>query len=94
MKSKVCVRCDLCINFTEFKFQKLAIARDKHGLTPLHAAVVHEQTEIIRHIAGHFSSVLNAPGMQFILSHEISKPQSVNLNNILLIIRHKTRFII
>ncbi|PAV76297.1 hypothetical protein WR25_16953 isoform C [Diploscapter pachys] len=59
MKSKVCFA--ICIHFMEFKFQKLAIARDRHGLTPLHAAVVHEQTEIIRHIAGHFSSVLNAP---------------------------------
>ncbi|GMT20603.1 hypothetical protein PFISCL1PPCAC_11900 [Pristionchus fissidentatus] len=41
--------------------KKLAIARDRHGCTPLHAAVVHEQTEILRYIASNFPSVLNAP---------------------------------
>ncbi|KAK6741808.1 hypothetical protein RB195_009591 [Necator americanus] len=41
--------------------KKLAIARDRFGCTPLHAAVVHEHTEIVRYIAGHFPSVLNAP---------------------------------
>ncbi|WKX99944.1 hypothetical protein Q1695_014649 [Nippostrongylus brasiliensis] len=41
--------------------KKLAIARDRFGCTPLHAAVVHEHTEIVRFIAGHFPSVLNAP---------------------------------
>uniref|UniRef100_A0A914RH65 Uncharacterized protein n=1 Tax=Parascaris equorum TaxID=6256 RepID=A0A914RH65_PAREQ len=41
--------------------KKLALARDRHGCTPLHTAVVFEQTEIIRYIAANFSSVLNAP---------------------------------
>ncbi|GMR43020.1 hypothetical protein PMAYCL1PPCAC_13215 [Pristionchus mayeri] len=41
--------------------KKLAIARDRHGCTPLHAAVVHEQTDILRYIASNFPSVLNAP---------------------------------
>ncbi|CAJ0942117.1 unnamed protein product, partial [Mesorhabditis belari] len=41
--------------------KKLAIARDRFGCTPLHAAVVHEHTDIVRFIAGHFPSVLNAP---------------------------------
>ncbi|VDK57088.1 unnamed protein product [Anisakis simplex] len=41
--------------------KKLALARDRHGCTPLHTAVIHEQTEIIRYIAANFSSVLNAP---------------------------------
>ncbi|KHJ83252.1 ankyrin repeat protein [Oesophagostomum dentatum] len=41
--------------------KKLAIARDRFGCTPLHAAVVHENTEIVRYIAAHFPSVLNAP---------------------------------
>ncbi|GMS90395.1 hypothetical protein PENTCL1PPCAC_12570, partial [Pristionchus entomophagus] len=41
--------------------KKLAIARDRHGCTPLHAAVVHEQTDILRYIASYFPSVLNAP---------------------------------
>ncbi|CAI5445216.1 unnamed protein product [Caenorhabditis angaria] len=43
------------------KSKKLAIARDRFGCTPLHSAVVHEHTEIVRYIAGHFASVLNAP---------------------------------
>ncbi|CAJ0580803.1 unnamed protein product, partial [Mesorhabditis spiculigera] len=41
--------------------KKLAIARDRFGCTPLHAAVVHEHTDIVRFIAGHYPSVLNAP---------------------------------
>ncbi|KHN82408.1 Putative ankyrin repeat protein, partial [Toxocara canis] len=41
--------------------KKLALARNRHGCTPLHTAVVFEQTEIIRYIAANFSSVLNAP---------------------------------
>jgi nucleolar GTP-binding protein len=41
--------------------KKLALARDKHGLTPLHCAIVNEQSEIIRFIASKFPSVLNAP---------------------------------
>uniref|UniRef100_A0A8R1HMB2 ANK_REP_REGION domain-containing protein n=1 Tax=Caenorhabditis japonica TaxID=281687 RepID=A0A8R1HMB2_CAEJA len=43
------------------KTKKLAIARDRFGCTPLHSAVVHEHTEIVRYIAGHYNSVLNAP---------------------------------
>ncbi|VDO89962.1 unnamed protein product [Heligmosomoides polygyrus] len=39
--------------------KKLAI--DRFGCTPLHAAIVHEHTDIVRFIAGHFPSVLNAP---------------------------------
>ncbi|KAK6037519.1 hypothetical protein COOONC_24977 [Cooperia oncophora] len=34
--------------------KKLAIARDRFGCTPLHAAVVHEHTEIVRFIAWSF----------------------------------------
>ncbi|UMM24050.1 hypothetical protein L5515_004469 [Caenorhabditis briggsae] len=43
------------------KTKKLAIARDRYGCTPLHSAVVHEHTDIVRYIAGHYNSVLNAP---------------------------------
>ncbi|CAB3403422.1 unnamed protein product [Caenorhabditis bovis] len=43
------------------KTKKLAIARDRYGCTPLHSAVVHEHTEIVRFIAGNFPTVLNAP---------------------------------
>ena len=41
--------------------KKAALARDRYGCTPLHNAIVFEQTEIIRYIAANFSSVLNAP---------------------------------
>uniref|UniRef100_A0A915PJ46 Uncharacterized protein n=1 Tax=Setaria digitata TaxID=48799 RepID=A0A915PJ46_9BILA len=41
--------------------KKLAIARNRRGHTPLHTAIIYEQTEIIRYIAQHFPSVLNAP---------------------------------
>ncbi|KAK6010260.1 hypothetical protein OSTOST_24726, partial [Ostertagia ostertagi] len=35
--------------------------RDRFGCTPLHAAVVHEHTEIVRFIAGHFPSNKRTP---------------------------------
>ncbi|KAK0420632.1 hypothetical protein QR680_014803 [Steinernema hermaphroditum] len=41
--------------------KKLALARDKHGCTPLHTAIIYEQTDVVRFIAGNFSAVLNAP---------------------------------
>uniref|UniRef100_A0AC34QFB3 Uncharacterized protein n=1 Tax=Panagrolaimus sp. JU765 TaxID=591449 RepID=A0AC34QFB3_9BILA len=41
--------------------KRLALARDKHGCTPLHTAIVYEETEIVRFIAAHFPMVLNAP---------------------------------
>uniref|UniRef100_A0A1I7SUJ5 ANK_REP_REGION domain-containing protein n=2 Tax=Bursaphelenchus xylophilus TaxID=6326 RepID=A0A1I7SUJ5_BURXY len=41
--------------------KRLALARDRHGCTPLHTAIIYEQTEIIRFIAAQFPSVLNAP---------------------------------
>ncbi|CAD5214744.1 unnamed protein product [Bursaphelenchus okinawaensis] len=41
--------------------KRLALARDRHGCTPLHTAIIYEQTEIIRFIAAQFQSVLNAP---------------------------------
>uniref|UniRef100_A0A1I8BXT1 ANK_REP_REGION domain-containing protein n=1 Tax=Meloidogyne hapla TaxID=6305 RepID=A0A1I8BXT1_MELHA len=41
--------------------KRLALARDKHGCTPLHTAIIHEQTEIIRFLAANFPLVLNAP---------------------------------
>lgn len=41
--------------------KKLALARNRHGCTPLHTAIVYEQTEIIRFIVKQFPSVLNAP---------------------------------
>ncbi|VIO90375.1 Uncharacterized protein BM_BM11608 [Brugia malayi] len=40
--------------------KKLAIARNRLGHTPLHTAIIYEQTEIIRHIVSNFPSVLNA----------------------------------
>lgn len=41
--------------------KRLALARDRHGCTPLHTAIIYEQTEIIRFIAANFLLVLNAP---------------------------------
>uniref|UniRef100_A0A914GVW4 Uncharacterized protein n=1 Tax=Globodera rostochiensis TaxID=31243 RepID=A0A914GVW4_GLORO len=41
--------------------KRLALARDRHGCTPLHTAIIHEQTEIIRFIAATYPTVLNAP---------------------------------
>lgn len=41
--------------------KRLALARDKHGCTPLHTAIIYEETEIVRFIAAHFPMVLNAP---------------------------------
>ncbi|TKR64477.1 hypothetical protein L596_025002 [Steinernema carpocapsae] len=41
--------------------KKLALARDKHGCTPLHTSIIYEQTDIVRFIAGNFAAVLNAP---------------------------------
>lgn len=41
--------------------KRLALARDRHGCTPLHTAMIYEQSEIIRFIAAQFPSVLNAP---------------------------------
>ncbi|KAI6240921.1 Ankyrin repeat and Ankyrin repeat-containing domain-containing protein [Aphelenchoides fujianensis] len=41
--------------------KRLALARDRHGCTPLHTAIIYEQSEIIRFIAAQFPSVLNAP---------------------------------
>ncbi|VDN06231.1 unnamed protein product, partial [Thelazia callipaeda] len=41
--------------------KKLALARNRRGFTPLHTAIVYEQTDIIRYIAINFPSVLNAP---------------------------------
>ncbi|EFO20957.2 hypothetical protein LOAG_07532 [Loa loa] len=40
--------------------KKLAIARNQFGQTPLHTAIIYEQTEIIRHIVSNFPSALNA----------------------------------
>uniref|UniRef100_A0A914CE44 Uncharacterized protein n=1 Tax=Acrobeloides nanus TaxID=290746 RepID=A0A914CE44_9BILA len=41
--------------------KRLGLARDRHGCTPLHNAIIYEQTEIIRYIAANFPAVLNAP---------------------------------
>lgn len=41
--------------------KRLALARDRHGCTPLHTAIIYEQTEIIRFIAANYPLVLNAP---------------------------------
>jgi len=41
--------------------KRLALARNRHGCTPLHTAIIYEQSEIIRFIAAHFPSVLSAP---------------------------------
>ncbi|KAM3724074.1 Serine/threonine-protein phosphatase 6 regulatory ankyrin repeat subunit [Dirofilaria immitis] len=43
-----------------FTSKKLAIARNRFGRTPLHTAILYEQTEIIRYIVSNFPSVLNA----------------------------------
>ncbi|VBB34297.1 unnamed protein product, partial [Acanthocheilonema viteae] len=40
--------------------KKLAVARNRLGHTPLHTAIIYEQTEIIRYIASSFKSALNA----------------------------------
>lgn len=40
---------------------KLALARDRKGATPLHDAILYEQTEIIRTFAQTYPQVLNAP---------------------------------
>uniref|UniRef100_A0A0R3RJ35 ANK_REP_REGION domain-containing protein n=1 Tax=Elaeophora elaphi TaxID=1147741 RepID=A0A0R3RJ35_9BILA len=40
--------------------KKLALARNRLGHTPLHTAIIYEQTEIIRHIASNFPSVINS----------------------------------
>uniref|UniRef100_A0AC35TST0 ANK_REP_REGION domain-containing protein n=1 Tax=Rhabditophanes sp. KR3021 TaxID=114890 RepID=A0AC35TST0_9BILA len=41
--------------------KKLALSRDKFGLTSLHLAIIHERTDIIRYISSTFPAVLNAP---------------------------------
>lgn len=41
--------------------KRLALARDRHGCTPLHTAIIYERSDIIRFIAANFSSILNAP---------------------------------
>ncbi len=41
--------------------RKLAMARDRKGCTPLHDAIVYEQTDVVRYIASNYSTVLNAP---------------------------------
>lgn len=41
--------------------KRLALARNRHGCTPLHTAIIYERSDIIRFIAANFSSVLNAP---------------------------------
>ncbi|VDK73506.1 unnamed protein product, partial [Onchocerca ochengi] len=43
-----------------FSSKKLALARNRLGHTPLHTAIIYEQTEIIRYIVSNFPSVLNA----------------------------------
>ncbi|CAG9538986.1 unnamed protein product [Cercopithifilaria johnstoni] len=40
--------------------KNLALARNRLGHTPLHTAIIYEQTEIIRHIVSNFPFVLNA----------------------------------
>ncbi|KAL3089107.1 hypothetical protein niasHT_023571 [Heterodera trifolii] len=41
--------------------KRLALARDRHGCTPLHTAIIHERSDIIRFIAATYPNVLNAP---------------------------------
>lgn len=41
--------------------RKYFVARDRKGATPLHNAILYEQTEIIRYIAVTAPHVLNAP---------------------------------
>jgi hypothetical protein len=41
--------------------RKLAMARDRMGCTPLHDAIVYEQTDVVRYIASNYPTVLNAP---------------------------------
>lgn len=37
--------------------KRLALARDRHGCTPLHTGIIYEKSDIIRLIAANFPSV-------------------------------------
>lgn len=51
--------------------KRLALARDRHGCTPLHTAIIYEQSEIIRFIAAQFPVVLNAP--DYVSTHWVGR---------------------
>lgn len=41
--------------------KKLVLARDRKGATPLHNAILYEQTDVVRYLAQTFPQTLNAP---------------------------------
>lgn len=41
--------------------KKMALARDRKGATPLHDAILYQQTDVARYLVSNFPHIINAP---------------------------------
>jgi len=46
--------------------KKMVLARDRKGATPLHDAILYQQTEIVRHLVTAFPHIINATDYVFL----------------------------